>query len=93
MNKPLLAQIGLGLAVVGLVVAAGILLIPGLNAPGQPLPLMVLGAAAFFYIPGSFLIFFVEKGDKQGPMTKKLLFVRFGFFVVLSVMMFQLLRS
>lgn len=93
MNKPLLAQIGLALAVVGLAVAAGILLIPGLNGVGQPLPLMVLGAAAFFYIPGSFLIFYVEKGDKAGPMTKKLLFVRVGFFVVLSVMIFQLIRA
>lgn len=92
-SKPLdprLPIVGLGMAIVGLLVAITSLFFKGGSAKDFSLPLILIGLGSFLYIPGSFLVFFSERRSRMKPMMGYLRWVRIGFVVLVLYWIFRI---
>lgn len=90
MVKENLPQIGLGLCVLGLVIAA-LSVVPAVVAPGGfPWPIFV---GSMVYFPGAFMAFFLSKGKNRNKMFNQLRFVRLGFIAVIILIVTSIVRS
>lgn len=84
------SKIGYTLCGVGLAVAF-LSMVPAVVPYGTPPWPIFFGSA--IYIPGAFLVFFSSKGADRNRAFSNLRLIRFGFLIVIAVLIVQLVRS
>jgi len=87
---PRLPFVGLGMAILGLLVAITSLFFKGESAKDFSMPLILIGVGSFLYIPGSFLVFYTERRNRMKPMMGYLRWVRLGFVVLVLYWIFRI---
>ncbi|MBS1708177.1 MAG: hypothetical protein JSS65_05575 [Armatimonadetes bacterium] len=82
-------KIGSAMCVVGLAVAM-LSLMPGVTPAGE-FPLLIF-VGSFIYGPGAFLAFLSAQGKGRNQVFTSLRFIRLGFFAVIAITIFKIMK-